>query len=211
MSTKKFNKIVTTELQNQDTSILVKGQFIRFKESQNKSNDLVINMEKTKSRFIPALFYWDWENTIDFEINKKTLERIIEQSFYDNPQFEKLEKAIEGKQLILCIDDIPNEYFYTNQGEIIIAVLFYKVGTLKAIYPKEKNFIFSYQLFENDELIKDGIIGIDRPDIHTDNTDGSTKNLLKYHLGDYKRNAKYLSTDLIEKLYYELKYSKSYN
>jgi len=206
MSTKKFNRIVTNEYQSQDTFQLIKNDLIRFQEHKTDSNVLIKKMEKTKSKFIPALFYWNWGNIIDFEINKKSLEKIIEQSFFENPKISDLEDALDGKQLVVKIKDMPNEYFYTNQGEIIIVIVYYQVGTVKGIYPKEKNFIFSYQLFDRDILIKEGVIALDRNDIHTDNTNGSTKKLAKYHFREYRNNTKYMTTELIRKLYYEIKY-----
>jgi len=196
------------EYQDLDTFQLTKSDCIQFQEYQADSNAFFTKIEKTKSKFIPALFFWSWENTIDFEVNTRSLESIIEHEFFKNPNISKLENALDGKKLVIKTEDIPNDYFYTNQGEIIIIILYYQVGTLKGIYPKERNFIFSYQLFDKDVMIKEGVIALDRSDVQTDNTNGSTKKLARYHFREYENNARYLTNELIEELYYSIKYQK---
>src|SRR5690606_8191402 len=105
-----------------------------------------VTSTKLKSKFIPAILYWGWENTIRCELDPIMVGHSFKESFSYYADTLNLREKTQGKKLEIKLEKIPNNFIYTNQGNTAIFIIAYTVNTIEAIIPQEQNLIVSYKL-----------------------------------------------------------------
>jgi len=200
ISTKRFDKIVTTKLVNQNSNEFNTSDIVHFTNRNLKTENLLVKSEKIKSQFIPAILYWQWNNTIQCRIDNSIPKEILIESVLNNPHLSELEYLLNGKTIEIEIDSIPTQFVYTNQGNTVILILFYTISTLEAIIPADQDLHVTYRIVDKNKVVKIGKIEIKNKNNPVKNTWSSTQKFTNTYLDQYEKNTKILADELIKML-----------
>ena len=200
ISIKRFDKIVTTKLVNQNSNESKPSDIVHFTNRNLKTVNSFVKSEKIKSQFIPAILFWQWNNTIQCRIDNSIPKNILINSVLNNPHLSELEYILSGKTIEIEIDSIPTQFVYTNQGNTVILILFYTVSTLEAIIPSDQNLHVTYRIIDKDKVLKIGNIEIKNKNNPVKNTWSSTQKFTNTYLDQYEKNTEMLADELIKKI-----------
>lgn len=205
VSVNRYSKIVKTGIQE-----------IYKPEEDIQSSKIVVDLKKLESfpdtiassrvkfQIIPALVYWQWNNTIKCELDPLILGKIYENNFYHQSKTLGLLNKLGEKQLEITIEKVPNSFVYIDKGYSIILLVAYSINALEAIYPESQNLEISYKLIENDKIIKQGQLYTKEENLPLKNNWTTTTELTWLYLDQYKENTVYLTKDIIYQLLVEI-------
>jgi hypothetical protein len=190
VSTKKYTGFVKPKFEKSVSEIENENGKITFDLSKLDTITDIVKSEKLKSMFIPAIFYWGWENTIKSEIDPQTVGEIFRNSFLYYSDSLGLSEKLGNKNLEISIEKIPTSFVYTNKGYTVIVLVAYVVSGLEAIYPETPEIILSYRLRENGQNIKTGDLTIDNKDIPVKNIWKTPKKFTYMYIENFEKNVK---------------------
>lgn len=202
ISTKKFASFVDPKFQETKT-ILVNDNFtFDLTGLENKTNS--ITSTKVKSQFIPAILYWQWNNTIKCEVNPVIVGQAFQENFLQFADSLKIKEKLQGRKLEIKLESIPNSFVYTHKGNSVILIFAYTFSELEAIYPHELDLIVSYKLTQNGSKVGEGKLTSSNKDQPISNEWKSTKKFTWLYIDQFKLNTKLMTKDIVEKLIAEI-------
>ena len=147
VSTQKYADYVNKKYdQKVNSKSLVTNNYIEFKAPILKHSDNTVQTEQLKSSFIPALFYWQWNNSIKCTLSSQQSLGAFYNSFQHFADSLKFNEKLKGQRLVIQLESIPRSFVYTNKGFVIFAIVAYSTTGLEAIFPENQNLIFSYKV-----------------------------------------------------------------
>ena len=171
--------------------------------SINKLDTLVV-AKKLKSQFIPAILYWQWENTIRCELDPKISIRTFNKYLFSYADSANLKERLNGQKLELSINDLPNSFVYTHKGNSIILLIAYTVNDTEAIIPENKDVKISYRLVKDNIETKKGTLLIPDETQAMQNIWKSTQKFTWSYMSQYDNNLQKLSKNVIDKILTEI-------
>jgi hypothetical protein len=202
ISTQKYTSFVEPKFQHNKAEIKTKNIFFDVNNLDNLKNKVVST--KLKSQFIPAILFWQWENTIKCEISPVILGQEVQKDFMYYADSLKMEEKLKNKKLEINIEKIPNTFVYTNKGNAVILLIAYTTSSLVAILPEEQSMVVSYKLTENSSIVKQGQISIKNKNESLKNIWKSAKKFTWLYVEKFKQNSKNMTKELAEKLSKEI-------
>jgi hypothetical protein len=153
---------------------------------------------------VPALVYWQWNNTIKCELSQKQTFLTFNNYLQNYADSLNIKEKLNGQKLIITIDSIPRTFVYTNKGFVVFVLVAYSVGGLEAIFPENDKLVLSYKVVQGTTQTKSGRIEVVNTDLPLKNVWKSTKKFTWFYIDQYENNLKNLSKLAIEKLENEL-------
>jgi hypothetical protein len=202
ISTKQFSSYVEPVFQKNQAA--TSAESIAFDFSGLQDNQTPIAMTKLKSQFIPAILFWQWNSTMECEIDPQILGQSFQEDFIQIADSLNLSDKMQGRKLEIKLEEIPNSFIYTNKGRVIILLVAYTMSGLEAIFPEDQNLIITYKLTENEATIKEGKITAITQDKPVKNIWKSAKNFTRVYLNQFKQNNRNMTREIIEKLLTEI-------
>lgn len=194
-----FTKEKVWELQK-TSQVTQKLDYLEIRTDSLIVQDSLIKVQKLKSFFIPAIFYWQSEHSLKCELSPKVPVRFFEQEFMRLADSADLKSKLNGQKIELSILQIPNSFVYTHKEKTIIFIVAYIVSSLEAIYPDNKELKIRYRIVENDENKKTGIITIPNTELPIKNVWKSSKKFTWVYLDKYKKINEKTAKDVFENL-----------
>jgi len=176
---------------------------VKADSSINKLDTLVV-AKKLKSQFIPAILYWQWENTIRCELDPKISIRTFNKYLFSYADSANLKERLNGQKLELSINDLPNSFVYTHKGNSIILLIAYTVNDTEAIIPENKDVKISYRLVKDNIETKKGTLLIPDETQAMQNIWKSTQKFTWSYMSQYDNNLQKLSKNVIDKILTEI-------
>ena len=143
LSNKRLAKFVNQKY-DKESYITTQNDYIDYDTNKCNYSDTTIKVTKLKSYFIPALIYWEWNNTMKCQIsNKQTFENFKKYfEFYADSL--NIKEKLNGNKLTIRVDSIPKTFVFSNKGDFtfLLFILVYK--DLEVIYPDKEKFVISY-------------------------------------------------------------------
>lgn len=202
ISTKKINNIIEPKFK-QEKEIESPSYFsLDLNELPNTGNNVVST--KLNSHFIPAVFYWEWENTIKCEINPRLVGKTFKENISELATLMKLQDKLKGRKLELKLEKIANSFIYTHKGNSLVLIFAYVVNDMEAILPQKQNLTVSYKITQEDLTTKEGVITIVNKDQPIENEWKSTKKFTSIYADNLKQNTKNMAKEFLDKLLIEL-------
>ncbi len=192
ISTKKYINYINQKC-NQKNELINVNDYVEFKDTINKTTDSIVKAEKIKSYFIPAIFYWEWNNTIKCELSGKQTFNTFYYYFQCYADSLNLKDKLNGEKINISFESIPNTFIYTNKGYIVIIIIAYFMGQLEAIFPENSKLIFTYRILNGTKETKSGKIEINNINTPVKNIWKSTKKFTWMYIDQYVNNLKILS------------------
>ncbi len=202
IGTKKFTGFVEPKFQ--DKQLISTNGNIIFDLTGLENTSASITSTKVKSQFIPAILYWQWNNTIKCEVNPIIVGQLFQENFLRYSDTLKVQEKLQGRKLEMKVEKIPNSFVYTHKGNSVILIIAYTVSDLEAIFPQEQDLVVSYKLTENGLTIKEGKLTTSNKDQPIKNVWKSTKKFTWLYIDQFKQNNKILTKEIIEKLMTEM-------
>jgi hypothetical protein len=202
IGTKKFTGFVEPKFQ--DKQLISTNENIIFDLTGLENTSASITSTKVKSQFIPAILYWQWNNTIKCEVNPTIVGQSFQENFLRYSDTLKVKEKLQGRKLEMKIEKIPNSFVYTHKGNSIILIIAYTVSDLEAIFPQEQDLVVSYKITENGSTIKDGKLTVSNKDQPIKNVWKSTKKFTWLYVDQFKQNTKIMTKEIVEKLITEI-------
>ncbi len=202
IGTKKFTSFVTPKFQ--ETKANSSNDNFTFDLAGLENKTSLITSTKVKSQFIPAILYWQWNNTIKCEVNPVIVGQSFQENFLLYADSLKIQEKLQGRKLEMKLENIPNSFVYTHKGNSVILIIVYTVSDLEAIFPQKQDLIVSYKLTQNGSTIKAGKLTASNKDQPIKNVWKSTKKFTWLYIDQFKQNSKSMTKELVEKLMTEI-------
>jgi hypothetical protein len=205
ISTQKYADYVNKKYnQKVNTTSFVANDYIEFDTTNFKNASNIVQTEKIKSLFIPALFYWQWNNSIKCTFSSQQSLGPFYNNFQHFADSLKFNEKLKGQRLVIQLESIPRTFVYTNKGFVIFAIVAYSTTGIEAIFPENQNLIFSYKIYNGASETKAGRIEINNTDGPLKNIWKSTKKFTWLYVDQYENNLKRLIKSACKKLENEL-------
>jgi hypothetical protein len=202
IGTKKFTGFVEPKFQ--DKQLISTNENIIFDLTGLENSSASITSTKVKSQFIPAILYWQWNNTIKCEVNPTIVGQSFQENFLRYSDTLKVNEKLQGRKLEMKIEEIPNSFVYTHKGNSVILIIAYTVSDLEAIFPQEQDLVVSYKITENGSTIKEGQLTTTNKDQPIKNVWKSTKKFTWLYVDQFKQNTKIMTKEIVEQLITEI-------
>lgn len=202
IGTKKFSAFVAPKFQEEQSTYSNDDIIFDLTGLETKSDS--ITSTKVKSLFIPALLYWEWNNSLKCEISPNIVGQVFQRNFHQFSSIFNIQEFLQGKKLEIKVENIPNSFSYTYKGNTIILIFAYSISELEAIFPLEQDLTINYKLTQNGSILKEGRLTVKNTDKPIQNVSKSTKKFIWYYIDQFKENNKNMTKELVEKLLAEL-------
>ncbi|SMO74975.1 hypothetical protein SAMN06265379_106151 [Saccharicrinis carchari] len=158
-----------------------------------------------KNSFVPAIFYWGWNSTIECELDFNTRLEYVRNGIYRAADSLDLKQYAGDKKIEIKLKDIPGKFLYENKGNTIIVVVAYAVSVFEAISPYPINLTYDYTITNNGESNAQGEGSIQNKEQPLGNRKHSTKKFTWMYLDEYKKETDRMGVELVKDLINELK------
>ena len=149
---------------------------------------------KTKSRFIPAILYWQWEEDIKCDIGSKEIMKNFTSYLNYYADSTGLTKKLKNKTLYLTIQSLPKEFIYKYGYINLIIIVTYIDATAETISPQNADLKIEYSLYSGNSELKNGLIEYGTYMKDVDNNEWtSTKTFIRRYIYDYNEYLKQLA------------------
>ncbi|HET7819123.1 MAG TPA: hypothetical protein VFL70_07420, partial [Bacteroidia bacterium] len=126
VGTKKYSSFVYQKVAVKDLKKnTVACDYIQIKIDDLVYNDSLVMAKKIKSQFIPAVLYWQWENTIKCVLHPSIPANTLMSSIVAYANEISLKEKLHGNQIEISRQKIPNSFMYRNTGNAIILIFGY--------------------------------------------------------------------------------------
>lgn len=161
--------------------------------------------KQLKFKFIPAIFYWGWNSTIECELNQDIKANYLRKSIYAAAESLHVKKWLAGKSLEINLKQIPGKFLYTYKGYTVYLVFSYIEGGEESIKPYPINLEFDYLVKENNQVISEGAGVIRNEEQPMLNIWKSTKKLTWLYLDGYQKETERMGWEIVQEIMNELK------
>lgn len=134
ISSKKCTQIIDDFIKNKTKNYSTTKNNVSIQFKPDISKDTITKSIKVKSRFIPAIFYWGFENEILCNINKRELNKIL--TYKVNQILDSLNPNIKCDSLKILVDAPENRFVYHSEGQMFIIFNLIKSQDSKYILSK---------------------------------------------------------------------------
>ena len=174
----------------------VDGKTKEVKTEANLKDWLIVNTEEVvpqqtkydqkKNSFVPAIFYWGWNSTIECELDFNTRLEFVRNGIYRAADSLDLKQYAGDKKIEIKLKDIPGKFLYENKGYTIIVLVAYMISGIEAIHPYPINLEYDY-LIKDDEKMNIKSEGfVQNKEQASSNRKYSTKKFTWMYLDEFK-------------------------
>ena len=121
IGTKKFAGFVEPKFQDKPLKSI--NANITFDLTGLENTNATITSTKLKSQFIPAILYWQWNNTIKCEVNPTLIGQLFQKNFLHYSDTLSVQEKLQGRSLEMKVEKIPNSFIYTYKGNSVIFIV----------------------------------------------------------------------------------------
>ncbi len=203
MTTKRYSTFVDTKTKSINVKNETTRDWIAIKVDKTEPTQTVC--EQKKNSFIPAILYWEWNSTIECELDIKTRTEYLKQGILRAVDSLNLQHILSGRKLEIKLKEIPGKFIYENKGNAIIFIIAYTVSGVEAISPYPINLEFEYSIINNGELEIKGEGVIKNTEQPMRNVWKSTKKFTWFYLDKFRIETERMGIELISKIIEEIK------
>ena len=204
ITSEKYSTFVNEKIKSESEELTNNGGWfiINTPEFDRKGN----YCEQIESLFIPAIVYWEWNSTIECEIDPNTVSNYIKTAIYYAADRLDLKKKLKGKQLTVNLQKIPGRFLYENKGNTIILVVAYFASGVEEILPDQIDLIAEYEISENGKTLAKGKKVVKNSEKPLGNIWSSTKKFTWNYLDLFKNEMDKMGAELIDDIENQIDY-----
>jgi hypothetical protein len=201
----KFNHFVNEKYSNSSlTSYDYKTDFVNVNTNGIIKQDSLCRTERIKGTFIPAIFYWYWNNTVKCIVDPKYYADKMAYYLKTGAEASDMKEKLKGGAVNISIKSLPHSFMYENKGHLLFAVFAYAMIYKEGIRPVPENLILEYEVIKNDSVIQKGTVEISDNNQYVKKTLSSRKKLTWQFIDTYESNLKAQSKEAIMKILNEI-------
>ena len=204
ISTKKYNSYIYAYKGWVQASRGNSGGSVIVKTDSLIKEDTLVRSKKNSALFIPALLYWQWDNTIRCDLNPSIGSNILQTSIEAYSDSLKLYEKLNGQVLELSIRSVPVSFVWTHYGHFAFFIAGYTFRDTKVILPVKGTLVVDYRLFKGNQMTKNGTITFEYNDRYFGMVLRSTQNYTWNYLDQYNKNISDLGRTLIDRILTEI-------
>ncbi|MCC9167877.1 hypothetical protein [Pontibacter harenae] len=155
---------------------------------------------KVKGYFIPAIFYFSWNNTIACELDPYVAATYIRKGIYQAADSLEQNNHLDGKKLVINLQQVPGQFMYENKGQVFNFIFFRISSGNQTIAPQPIALQATYELKLNDGLVINGSGSIPNTESLSSNGWLSAKRLTWAHLDNFKTEAERMGSLLVREI-----------
>ncbi|MBU6342650.1 MAG: hypothetical protein KGS48_14240 [Bacteroidetes bacterium] len=156
--------------------------------------------KQLKFKFIPAILYWGWNSTIEWELNSNVKNNYLRKSIYAAADSLHVKEWLAGKRLEINLKQVPGKFLYTNKGYTVFLVFSYATGSEESIKPYPINLEYDYLVKENNQVISEGAGVIRNEEQPMMNVWKSTKKFTWLYLDGYQKETECLGWEIVKEI-----------
>ncbi|MCU7550322.1 hypothetical protein OCK74_14465 [Chitinophagaceae bacterium LB-8] len=203
-SPRKMDKWIDQQYRDVPTKVK-SNDYISVKIEKTPFKDRLSETKKGKTKFIPALFYYQWEFYSTSTLNPYIPVSNLSNTILPYANVKGLKKKLDGQKLELTIEKVPSIFSLRDKGAMIFLVVAYTGWEHIYIEPQTEEMVVSYRLLKDNVETKKGEVTVPNRDQGISlKAFQSTKKLTWKYLEQYNNNIKAMSKELVDKLLIEL-------
>ena len=205
INTRKIDKWVAREYVDLPSASKKKVDFLTIHSKLPEMGNKISATERESQKFLPLLFYWEWQYKNRCFINPQIPEVNFTKTITSQANKELKEK-LNGRRVELTIEKLPDNFLFRKKGSLIFLVVYYVTSDKFAIDASLNNMEISFKVFDpENKPERDGKISIENQDKGVDfKFYQSLKKRTGRYLNDYDDNITAMSKQVLEKLIAEL-------
>ena len=162
--------------------------------------------EQIKSLFVPAIVYWEWNSTIECEIDPNKVSNYIKKAIHHTSNRLDLKNKLNGKQLTINLQEIPGRFLYENKGNAVILIFAYFMTGVEDIFPDQIDLVAEYEISENGKILTKGKKVVKNLEQPLGNIWSSTKKFAWNYLDIFKDKIDQMAEELIKDIADQIEY-----
>lgn len=202
MTTKKYSSFVDAKTKEVSTEANVNDWLVvdaeQVEPQQNKFN-------QKKNSFVPAIFYWGWNSTIECELDFNTRFEFVKNGIYWAADSLDLKQYAGDKKIEIKLKEIPGKFLYENKGMVIFLIAGYVISGVEVIRPYSINLEFDYLITDNGEPKYQDNSFVQNKEQPLGNRKYSTKKFTWMYLDEFKYETDRMGLEVVKDLINKLK------
>ena len=181
------------------------SDYITFKTPEMGTSELASVSQKGKSKFLPLLFYWMSERSIQTKMNPYIPVRNLTATLLQAATKAGLQQKLNGQKLELSLSKVPTGFTFTDRYHLIYLIL-YKIDWSQIyIAPERQDLVITYRLTKDNATTKTGSITVTDPskNINLKFLQSARKMTFNY-LDEYDNIVRDMGKSFVEKLITQL-------
>lgn len=195
ITTKKYSTFVNTKTKNNITKTNNEKDWLVVKST--KTQPMKNKYNQKKNTFIPAILYWEWNSTIECELDINIRTKYLKQGIYKAADSLKLKQHLGDNYLEINLKEMPGKFLYENKGKAVIYIIAYSVGGVEAISPYPVNLEFEFLTKENGNIKTKGNGFVQNEEQPLKNMWKSTKKFTWVYLDEFQKETNRMGTELV--------------
>lgn len=167
--------------------------------------DQISTTQKTQSKMLPLLFYWQWHYAMASKITARAPFYNFTSSFVNYANSQGLKSKLNGRSVELTLTNNPANFSMHEKGYTIYFVFFYISNDMLYISPENQTFSVSYRILDGGQAVKQGVLSV--PNLNKEvslKLLQSTKKMVWKHLDKSDENMQQMSRQLVDELMRQL-------
>ncbi|MBS1917309.1 MAG: hypothetical protein JST87_13610 [Bacteroidetes bacterium] len=161
--------------------------------------------EKKTSGLVPLLFYWQYDYKNTCTLNPKIPVANFTSTVISYANSKGLKHKLNGRQVELSIDRIPNVFAVDDKGHLIWVIIYAFGWDVFTVQPQTDDMVVSYRILQDGTEAKKGVITIPNKDkTLTLKMFQSLRKKTWQYLDQYDENITVMSKRVIDQLITEL-------
>lgn len=204
ISASKFSGFVQRKYEIQQRAVTYSGDYLTFNfDSLYKIPSLVASTKVT-SQFIPAIFYWKWENTINCELDYSIPSRVFKSALILYADSVNLKEKLNDRKIELFVDEIPSRFVYSDKGTTVFVLVASAGQYQEAIFPVQQSLKVRYRITRQGDEPRMGVITVNTNDVIITNVWKSTKKFTWKYLDGYEKNIQFMTSQFFDRFMDEI-------
>lgn len=187
------------------TTKLKTSDYITIKTPELPKNDLPSVSAKGPGKFVPAIFYWKSERTVNSSLNPYIPVVNINSTILQYANTKKMREKLNGQKIELTINKVPDMFTLVDRYQLFFFVVFYVQSERIFIAPQKQDLVINYRILKDNAETKTGTITIADPSKAKDlKFLQSVKKMTWNYLEEYDNIVKDMSKQFVDKLLLEI-------
>lgn len=201
ITSKKMNKYVSDQYGESVSLKKVKNDYLSISSPLITTDEIPSNSTKKTKKVLPLLFFWRIDYQTSCILNPKIPINLFNSTLITYANSKGLKQKLNGGNLELSIDKIPNTFSFNDDFSLIWLILF-KISWEKIyLLPENREMAMSYRITKDGTEIKKGSVVIPDPNkIKQTRYFQSVRSATREYLVQYDENIKAMARAVVDNL-----------
>ncbi len=194
-----FTKTKAKEILAANQYVISDG--LTIEASRIEIPDSIVKVEKVRSYFIPAIFFWQSKHELRCDISPELPISIFKNEFYSLAADYNIKGRLGDRSLEIDITEISKGFLYSHNETVVFLLLFYVLTGGETIYPLPNSGLsLKYRVILANEILQEGELSLPERQQPLYNVFKSTKKFTRAYLDEYQRSYQQMARQVFHEL-----------